>query len=566
MTSKVTIKVRSRVVTEGPERAPHRSLFKADGYSDEDLAKPLIALANSWNEIVPGHIHLNELAKYVKEGVRVAGGTPMEFNTIAIDDGIAMGHEGMKYSLVSRETIADSVEEMVMAHGLDAVVLLASCDKIEPGMLMAGARMNIPAIFFNGGPMMTGFLGEKMLSLGDAFEAVGAYYAGKITLEELKLIENNACPGPGSCAGLYTANTMAILAEALGMALPGTSTIPAVDSRRRIAARAAGEAVMKLLELGIKPRDILTYEAFENAIAIDAAMGGSTNAVLHLLAIAHEAGVKLTLDDFDRIYSKTPYIADLLPGGRYAVWQLDRLGGLPLVLRRLLKKGLIHGDVLTVTTMTLKENLEKYKAPWLLPVREEDKTIVKDADSPILPMGGIVILKGNLAPEGAVVKIAGVKRLRHEGPIRVFDNEEDAFKAVTRGEIKPGDVVIIRYVGPKGAPGMPEMLSVTSAIVGAGLGDTVALITDGRFSGATRGFMVGHVAPEAAVGGPIAIVKDGDIVVIDAYEKRLEVKLSDDEIRNRMKNWTPPKPKYTTGVLAKYAKLVTSASRGAVLE
>ncbi len=305
-TSKITIKIRSRVVTEGPERAPHRSLFKAAGFSDEDLAKPLVAIANSWNEIVPGHVHLNELAKYIKEGVRVAGGTPIEFNTIAIDDGIAMGHEGMKYSLVSRETIADSVEEMVLAHGFDAVVLLASCDKIEPGMLMAAARLNIPAIFFNGGPMMTGFLGDKMLSLGDVFEAVGAYYAGKITLEELKLIENNACPGPGSCAGLYTANTMAILAEAMGMALPGTSTIPAVDSRRRIAARAAGEAVMKLLELGIKPRDILTYEAFENAIAVDAAMGGSTNAVLHLLAIAHEAGVKLTLDDFDRIYSKTP--------------------------------------------------------------------------------------------------------------------------------------------------------------------------------------------------------------------------------------------------------------------
>jgi len=475
-----------------------------------------------------------------------------------------MGHAGMKASLISRDVIADSVELMIRAHGFDAMIIMASCDKIEPGMMMAAARLNIPTIFVNGGPMLSGVLGNKLLALGDVFEAVGAYYSGKITLEDLRLIETVACPGPGSCQGLYTANTMAILAETLGLALPGSSTIPAVDSRRKLAAKVSGEQVVKLLENDIKPRDILTYEAFENAIAVDAAMGGSTNAVLHLLAIAYEAGIKLTLDDFDRIYSKTPYIADLLPGGKYAVWQLDRVGGLPLVLKKLLRKGLIHGDTLTVTGMTLRENLEKYKAPWLLPVIEE-QDIVKDPDSPILPMGGIVILKGNLAPEGAVIKIAGVKKLYHEGPARVFNSEEEAFRAVTKGEIKPGDVVVIRYMGPKGAPGMPEMLSVTSAIVGAGLGSDVALVTDGRFSGATRGLMVGHVAPEAAAGGPIAIVEDGDVIVIDAQSKRLMIKISDEELNRRLRNWQPPPITYPHGALAKYAKLVSSASRGAVL-
>jgi dihydroxy-acid dehydratase len=561
---KSSLKTRSSVVTEGPERAPHRCLFRAVGLTDDDFSKPLIAIANSWNEVVPGHMHLLDLSKYVAEGIRTTGGVPLQFNTIAICDGIAMGHAGMKASLISRDVIADSVELMIRAHGFDAMVIMASCDKIEPGMMMAAARLNIPTIFVNGGPMLSGVLGNKLLALGDVFEAVGAYYSGKITLEDLRLIETVACPGPGSCQGLYTANTMAILAETLGLALPGSSTIPAVDSRRKLAAKVSGEQVVKLLENDIKPRDILTYEAFENAIAVDAAMGGSTNAVLHLLAIAYEAGIKLTLDDFDRIYSKTPYIADLLPGGKYAVWQLDRVGGLPLVLKKLLRKGLIHGDTLTVTGMTLRENLEKYKAPWLLPVIEE-QDIVKDPDSPILPMGGIVILKGNLAPEGAVIKIAGVKKLYHEGPARVFNSEEEAFRAVTRGEIRSGDVVVIRYMGPKGAPGMPEMLSVTSAIVGAGLGSDVALVTDGRFSGATRGLMVGHVAPEAAAGGPIAIVEDGDVIVIDAQSKRLMIKISDEELNRRLRNWQPPPITYPHGALAKYAKLVSSASRGAVL-
>ncbi|MGC8597219.1 MAG: dihydroxy-acid dehydratase [Thermocladium sp.] len=561
---RITLKHRSSAVTDGVERAPHRSLFKAAGFSDEDLSKPLIAVANSWNEIVPGHIHLNELARHVKEGVRASGGTPMEFNTIAVDDGIAMGHEGMKASLVSREVIADSVELMVMAHGFDALILIASCDKIEPGMLMAAARLNIPSIFINGGPMLTGELGGRMLSLGDVFEAVGAYFSGKITLNDLRLIENAACPGAGSCAGLYTANTMAILGEALGMSLPGSSTIPAIDARRRIVAEASGEALMRLLENGIRPRDIMTYEAFENAIAVDAAMGGSTNAVLHLLAIANEAGIKLTLDDFDRIYSRTPYIADLLPGGKYAVWQLDRVGGLPLVLRRLSRRGLINQKTLTVTGETLEDNLRK-QWPWMMPINEGEQNIVKNLETPILQTGGVAILRGNIAPEGAVVKVAGVSRLRHDGVARVFNDEETAFKAVTGGEIKSGDVVVIRYVGPRGAPGMPEMLSVTSAIVGAGLRDEVSLITDGRFSGATRGLMVGHVAPEAAVGGPIAALRDGDHITIDAVNKVLNVKLSDEELSNRLRDWTPPRPRYLSGALARYSRLVTSASRGAVL-
>jgi len=557
-------KPRSHIVTDGIERAPHRCLLRAVGFKEEDFTKPLIAISNSWNEIVPGHIHLLDLSKYVAEGIRSAGGVPLQFNTIAICDGIAMGHAGMKASLISREVIADSVELMIRAHGFDGMVMMASCDKIEPGMMMAAARLNIPSVFVNGGPMLSGFLGDKMLSIGDVFEAVGAYNAGRISLEDLKLIERLACPGPGSCQGLYTANTMAILIEALGMSLPGSSTIPAVDYRRKIVAKASGEQVIKLIENDIKPRDILTYEAFENAIAVDAAMGGSTNAILHLMAIAYEAGVKLSLEDFDKIYSKTPYIADLIPGGRYAVWQLDKVGGLPLVLKKLLKKGLLHENTLTVTGLTLKDNLEKYKAPWIMPIQER-QDVVRDIDNPIMPMGSIVILKGNLAPEGAVVKIAGVKRLYHKGPAKVFNSEEEAFKAVSRGEIKPGDVVIIRYVGPKGAPGMPEMLSVTASIVGAGLGESVALVTDGRFSGATRGLMIGHVAPEAAEGGPIAVVEDGDIIEIDVSSKKLEIKISDEELRDRLKRWQPPKIEYPHGAYSRYIRLVSSASKGAVL-
>ena len=554
------LKHRSRIITEGIERAPHRSLFKAMGYTNEDLAKPFIGIANSWNEIIPGHLHLNEISKYVKDGIISAGGVPIEFNTIGICDGIAMGHEGMKASLISRDIIADSIELMALAHCFDALVLISSCDKIEPGMIMAAARLNIPSIFINGGPMLTGKLGERMLTYGDVYEAIGTYSAGKISLEELKNIEDFACPGVGSCAGLYTANTMAILIEALGLSLPGSSTIPAVDSRRKIIAKETGKSILKVLENDIKPRDILTFESFENAITIDLAMGGSTNTVLHLLAIAHEANVKLTIDDFDRISSRTPHIADLLPGGRFPIWQFDKIGGTPFLMKKLLKAGLLHGDVITVTGKTLKENLEEYSFPFM-----EKQEIVRDIDNPIRKTGALVILRGNLAPEGAIVKIAGVKKLIHEGPAKVFDCEEDAYEAIIKGEIEKGDVVVIRYEGPRGGPGMREMLSVTAAIVGRGLGEYVALITDGRFSGATRGLMVGHVSPEAAVGGPIAIVENGDTILVDAISKKLELKISKEEIERRLKKWEPPKPKYTYGSLAKYSKLASSASKGALM-
>jgi dihydroxy-acid dehydratase len=559
--SSLGVKRRSSVILEGVERAPHRALLRALGLADEEFSKPLIAIANSWNEVVPGHIHLNTISRRVKDGVKNGGGTPFEFNTIAVCDGLAMGHEGMRFSLASREVIADSVEIMIEAHRFDGLIVLSSCDKIEPGMMMAVARLNIPSIFLNGGPMYSGRLGDRRLSTGDVFEAVGRYSAGKITLEELKLIEKYACPGPGSCAGLYTANTMAILFEALGMMLPGASTIPALDSRRLEVAYKTGLTLMKLLETSLKPLDILTFEAFENAIAVDAAMGGSTNAILHLLAIAREAKIKLTLEDFDRISRKTPYIVDLIPGGRYPVEELDRIGGLPVVMKKLLDEGLINGEALTVTGKTVKENLEEFKPP----VREVGE-VVREPSNPISKHGSIVILKGNLAPEGAVVKISGVKNLYHKGPVKVYNSEEEAFKAVIDKQIEAGDVVVIRYEGPRGGPGMREMLSVTAAIVGQGLGDKVALVTDGRFSGATRGLMVGHVSPEAAVGGPIAALRNGDTIIIDVPSSRIDVELDKNEIEKRLSEWSPPKPRYTSGILARYAKYALSASLGAGLE
>jgi dihydroxy-acid dehydratase len=560
MVDKQKLRYRSSVIVDGIERTPHRALLRAIGLTDTNFGKPLVAVANSWNEIVPGHIHLDKVGKRVKEGVRAGGGVPLEFDTIAVCDGLAMGHEGMKFSLVSREVIADSIEIMIQAHSFDAFVGLASCDKIEPGMLMAMARLNLPSIFLNGGPMCMGRLGDKRLSTGDTFEAVGQYSAGKLTLEELKLIEMHACPGPGSCAGLYTANTMAIVSEALGLMIPGSSTIPAVDSRRLDAAYKTGLTIMELIETGLRPRDIMSYEAFINAIAVDAAMGGSTNAVLHLLAIAREAGVKLTLDDFDRVSKRTPYFVDLIPGGRYAVEDLDRVGGVPLVMKKLLKMGLIHGEALTVTGRTVSENLKNYR-----PSISEVGQVVRDPSSPISKRGSIVILRGNIAPEGAVTKISGVKNLTHRGPAKIYDSEEEAFSAVMNREIEPGDVVVIRYEGPRGGPGMREMLAVTAAIVGQGLGDSVALITDGRFSGATRGLMVGHVSPEAAVGGPIAALRNGDTIVIDAINGRLEAEVSDEELSKRLRSWTPPSPKYHSGILARYSREALSASLGAGL-
>jgi dihydroxy-acid dehydratase len=551
------MKHRSSEVSVGPERAPHRAMFHAMGFTDEQIARPHIGVASSWNEITPCNFHLNHLAKKVKEGVTAAGGTPFEFGTIAVSDAIAMGHEGMKASLVSREVIADSVELMALAERFDGLVTIAGCDKSLPGMLIALARLNIPGVFLYGGSILPGQYCGKDVTIQDVFEAVGAHARGKMTLEELRNLEHAACPGAGSCAGLYTANTMAAAIEALGMALPGSASPPAVDERRQEASFQAGAAVLNLLAKGIRPRDILTRKAFENAVTVVVATGGSTNAVLHLLAIAHEAGVALSLEDMDRISRRTPYIGDLRPGGRYVMADLDREGGVPVLMRELLDAKLLHGDALTVSGKTLRENLKHVK-------RNGKGQVIRPISNPLAPTGSLAVLKGNLAPEGAVLKTAGVRNLRQEGPARVFDCEEDAMQAILKGKIHAGDVVVIRYEGPKGGPGMREMLAVTGALQGEGLGDKVALLTDGRFSGATHGLMAGHVAPEAAVGGPIAALREGDWITVDAEERELSVRLTEKEIRSRLQRWTPPPPRYKTGALAKYARLVSSASRGAV--
>jgi len=552
-----SLKLRSRDVTEGPERSPHRAMFHAMGLSDEQLARPHIGVASSWNEVTPCNIHLNRLAQQAKEGVRTAGGTPIEFCTIAVSDGIAMGHEGMKASLMTREVIADSVELVAFAQRFDGLVTIAGCDKSLPGMVMAGARLNIPSVFIYGGTIMPGTFHGKDVTIQDVFEAVGAYTMGKMSATELKALENVACPGEGSCAGMFTANTMASAIEALGMSLPGSASIPAIDERRNRVCIESSKAVLNLLKLGIKPRDIITRKSLENAIAVCVAIGGSTNSVLHLLAIAHEAGVKLRIEDFDRISRKTPHIADMKPGGHYVMVDLDRVDGIPVVMKELLNAGLLHGDALTVTGKTVKENLKNVAFPI-------GQDVVHPVKSPINPTGTMAILKGNLAPEGCVVKVAGVKKLQHRGPARVFNREEDAFMAVEEKRIKAGDVVVIRYEGPKGGPGMREMLALTAALVGEGLGDKVALLTDGRFSGATHGLMAGHVAPEAAVGGPIAIVRNGDLINFDVMKRRLDVELSSGEIKRRLKSWKAPRSKYTHGALAKYAKTVGSSAKGAI--
>ncbi|MCS7311885.1 MAG: dihydroxy-acid dehydratase [Acidobacteria bacterium] len=549
---------RSDAVKRGPQWAPHRAMYRAMGLTDADIDRPFVAIATSWNEATPCNVHLDRLARAVQAGVRAAGGTPRIFGTIAVSDAIAMGHEGMKASLVSREIIADSVELMVHAHQYDALVGIAGCDKSLPGMAMAMARLNVPSVFVYGGTILPGHFRGRDVTIQDVFEAVGAYAAGQLSEADLYELECAACPTEGSCAGMYTANTMAVLMEALGLALPGSATPPAPDPRRDDVARQSGEAVLRLLEMELRPRDILTRSAFLNAITVDAAIGGSTNAVLHLLAIAREAGVELSLEDFDRISRCTPHIADLRPGGRYVMVDLDRVGGVPRLMRVLLDAGLLDGDCLTVTGRTVRENL----AACVFDDRPQD--VLRTLEDPIAPTGTICVLWGNLAPEGSVVKRAGVRRLVHTGPARVFDSEEAAFQAITRREIRPGDVVVIRYEGPKGGPGMREMLAVTAALVGQGLGEQVALITDGRFSGATRGLMVGHVSPEAAVGGPIALLRDGDEVSIDVPNRRLEVRLSPDEMAARRAAWTPPPPRYTQGALAKYARLVSSAALGAV--
>ncbi|MFP3398899.1 dihydroxy-acid dehydratase [Acidianus sp.] len=553
-------KIRSEKVYGGYEKAPNRAFLRAMGLNDDDISKPLIGIAAAWNEAGPCNIHVLALANVAKEGVREAGGTPRIFTTPVVIDGIAMGSEGMKYSLVSREVIADTVELTVNAHGYDGFVALGGCDKTGPGLMMAMARLNIPSIYMYGGTTLPGNYKGKPIAIGDVYEAVGAYSAGKLSAEDLRIMELNAIPGPGTCGGLYTANTMGMISEALGVALPGSASPPAVDAERVRFAKETGKALLHLMEIGLKPRDIMTFEAFENAITVLMASGGSTNAVLHLLAIAHEAGVNLTLDDFDRISKKVPEIVNMKPGGEYVMADLHKVGGVPLILKKLLDAGLLHGDVITVTGKTMEQNLKEYKIPDV-----PHSHIVRDINNPYSPTGGIRILKGNLATEGAVIKASASKVKYHRGPARVFNSEEEAFRAVLNGQIKEKEVVIIRYEGPKGGPGMREMLAVTSAIVGQGLGESVALVTDGRFSGATRGIMVGHVAPEAAVGGTIAVVEDGDIITIDVDNGKLDVELSDKEIKERLENWKPPEPKYKTGLLAQYARLVSSSSKGAVL-
>ena len=551
------LKHKSRAVSDGPDRAAARAMLRAMGLKDEDMDKPFIGVANLASDVTPCNVHLDRLAKKVKEGVWAANGVPFLFGTITVSDGISMGTEGMKASLVSREVIADSIETVSFAESMDGLIVVGGCDKNMPGAMMAMARLNIPSVFVYGGTILPGQYRGEDINYQDMIEAVGAHTQGKLSLDELLAMERVACPGEGSCAGMFTANTMSSAIEALGMSMPGAASVPAVAPRAEEIAKSAGRMLYNLLESDIKPRDILTQEAFENAIAVVLAMGGSTNAVLHLLAIAHEANVALEIDDFNRLSRRTPYLTDLRPGGRYVMSDVDKAGGVPVVMRELLDAGLLHGDVMTVTGLTLRENLEGFD-------REPDSRVIYPVSSPRSPTGGLAILKGNLAPEGAVMKVAGTQHLKHEGPARVFDGERAAFDAVTGGGIAEGDVVVIRYEGPKGGPGMQEMLAVTGAIVGVGLGESVVLLTDGRFSGATRGPMIGHVAPEAAVGGPIALVRDGDIVVMDVAAQELSVRIPDEEMERRRGEWVAPPPRYERGVMAKYAKLVSSASVGAV--
>ncbi len=552
------LKPRSREVTDGLERAAARGMLRAVGMGDDDWEKPQIGVASSWNEITPCNLSLDRLAKAAKDGVHAGGGYPLEFGTISVSDGISMGHVGMHFSLVSREIIANSVETVVEAERLDGTVLLAGCDKSLPGMLMAAARLDLASVFVYAGSILPGRVGDRDVTIIDAFEAVGACARGLITREEVDEIERAICPGEGACGGMYTANTMASAAEALGLALPGSSSPPAVDRRRDGIARHSGEAVVEMLRQGITARRILTKDAFENAIAVVMALGGSTNAVLHLLAIAREAEVDLTLDDFNRIGDKVPHLGDLKPFGRYVMSDVDRVGGIPVVMKALLDAGLLHGDALTVTGRTLAENLTDIDPPDL------DGTIIRAIKNPIHRTGGLTILRGSLAREGAVVKSAGLDAAVFEGPARVFDRERGALDALEDGTIQAGDVVVIRYEGPKGGPGMREMLAITGAIKGAGLGKDVLLLTDGRFSGGTTGLCVGHVAPEAVDGGPIGLIRDGDVVRLDMTARTLDLDVADDELERRRADWKPLPPTYTRGVLGKYAKLVKSAAHGAV--
>jgi dihydroxy-acid dehydratase len=550
-------KARSRAITEGPSRAPARAMLKAVGFTDDDLRKPIIGVANTWIEIGPCNYHLRRLAAAVKDGIRAAGGTPMEFNTVSISDGITMGSEGMRASLISREIIADSIELVARGNLFDGVVALSGCDKTIPGTVMALARLNLPGLMLYGGSIAPGRFEGHDVTIQDVFEAVGARAAGRMTDVELRDLEDHACPGPGACGGQFTANTMATVSEFLGISPMGTASIPAMDGQKDSVAHRTGALVMDLVRNDVRPRQIITRDSIENAIAAVAATGGSTNAVLHLIAIAKEAGIQLDIDDFDRISKRVPLLADLKPSGRFVATDLHRAGGIPLVARRLRDAGALHNDALTVTGKTIGEECDAA-------IEHPGQEVVRPLARPISPWGGLVILKGNLAPEGCVVKVAGHDLWTHRGPARVFDSEEAAFAAVEARRITSGDVVVIRYEGPRGGPGMREMLAVTAAIVGEGLGDSVALLTDGRFSGATHGLMAGHVSPEAAVGGPIAALRDGDLIVFDIPNRELRVELDDEELGRRMAGWTSPAPRFASGVMAKYARLVSSAAAGAV--
>ena len=554
------MKPRSHEVTTGAERAPARAMLRAVGMTDDDWDKPQVGVASSWNEVTPCNLPLDRLAKRAKQGVRDAGGFPIEFNTIAVSDGISMGHEGMRASLVSREIIADSVEAVMHAERLDAFVSFAGCDKSLPGMLMAAARLNLPSVFVYGGSILPGQHNGQVLDIVSVFEAVGAHAVGDIDDEELDAIERNACPTEGSCAGMFTANTMASIGEALGMSLPGSASAAAVDRRRDDYSYASGTAVIGLLRENIRPRTIMSKAAFENAIAVTMALGGSTNAVLHLLAIAWEAGVELELDDFNKVAARVPHLADTKPHGKYHMADIDRIGGVPVVMQMLLDEGLLHGDEITVTGKTMAENLALLDPPG------PDGDVIHGLDDPLHDIGGIAVLTGSLAPNGAVLKVAGIDFDHFEGRARVFDGEDAAMDAVLNGRIEAGDIVVIRYEGPKGGPGMREMLAITGAMKGAGRGGDAALVTDGRFSGGTHGFCVGHVAPEATEGGPIALIAEGDTIRIDVRDHSIDLLVNEAALAERRANWKPPEPRYTKGVLAKYARLAQGAEKGAITE
>jgi dihydroxy-acid dehydratase len=556
---KPSMRSNSSILVDGPSRAPARAMLKAVGFTDEDLSKPLIGVAHTWIEIMPCTAHLRQLAEQVKAGIRAAGATPIEFNTIAVCDGISMGTSGMRASLISREVIADSIELTSRGHLFDGLVTLSGCDKTIPGTVMALVRLNLPSLMIYGGSIQPGRFGDQDVTIQDVFEAVGAYQAGKMSLEDLKRLEDVACPGVGACGGQYTANTMATATELLGISPMGSNSIPATDPKKAQSAYDAGTRVVELLRSDLRPNRIVTRKSIENAIVSVAMTGGSTNAVLHMLAIAHVAGIDLKIEDFDTISARTPLLADLKPGGRFTAVDMYKAGGIPLIAKRMKDAGLLHRDEMTVSGRTIGEEAESAR-------ETPGQEVVRAVSNPIKATGGLVILKGNLAPEGCVVKVAGHERMEHRGPARVYDSEDAAFGAVSRREIKAGDVVVIRYEGPKGAPGMPEMLGITAALVGEGLGDSVALITDGRFSGATHGLMAGHVAPEAAVGGPIAALRDGDTIKFDIAKRRLDVELSDAQIAERLRGWRKPEPRYTRGVMAKYADVVSSSSRGAVTD